>query len=617
MAKKLTVKQLQQLLANMPKPSQTVNAVENTGRQIPRPEENPASKEAYNMFLNQLQKKAADKNAYINDAGPARVYKNVGEKVRADLERESRQRDLEAFIPNEKFNSWAENVAMPVADAAMIAEGGLSIPKLLQAMSGKITPEAITAITKTPETIKAATTKIAPEAIEAISKTPKIKKPFVIEELPGLHLKSTMEGGPISKIIEPKTGLINTDQALAIIAKESNGAEKVNLVKQALGKNIPKKIDYNQFRKAIQNRLTPLEKNIATHASDYGIHRIGFIKKKDPWMASEKYLVEPLESKTILLSNKKGFGTGSAAHNNPNETLGHIHYLIDKETPDTITATQIQSDPFQGTHRSMPSSKRSNELQYELNKSDYEKQLNEFNNAEPWQHDEGIIYNKEGKPAFITASKNGEKYPLAREAAENRLNTFKNNLELKKAEIDNFEEKQLLDKNHPERYLQELIDYAAKKDGINKLRLPTRETAAKVQGYRKDDFIEELSKEYNDLVSKKEKLYRENKNTTKEYKDLEDEIIDFQIKHKGKEDYSSSSKTILKKYDEYPKMIKKLYGKDVKVVTDSKGNSWYEFEIPDKIKKGKGEIKAFSTAALGVLGKKLMDKKNKNGEADQ
>jgi hypothetical protein len=265
----------------------------------------------------------------------------------------------------------------------------------------------------------------------------------------------------------------------------------------------------------------------------------------------------------------------------------------------------------------MPSSKRSNELQYELNKSDYEKQLNEFNNAEPWQHDEGIIYNKEGKPAFITASKNGEKYPLAREAEENRLNTFKNNLELKKAEIDNFEEKQLLDKNHQERFLQELIDYAGKKKSINKLRLPTKETAAKVQNYRKDDFIEELSKEYNDLVSKKERLYRENKNTTKEYKDLEDEIIDFQIKHKGKEDYSSSSKTILKKYDEYPKMIKKLYGKDVKVVTDSKGNSWYEFEIPDKIKKGKGEIKAFSTAALGVLGKNLMNKKNKNGKANQ
>ena len=134
MANKLSNAQLKKLLANMPKLNQYANAVDNTGRQMPRPEENPASKEAYNMFLNQLQKKAAAKNAYINDAGPAPVYRNVGEKVRADLERESRQRDLEASIPNEKFNTWAENVGMPVADIAMTAEGVRGIPALLSMM---------------------------------------------------------------------------------------------------------------------------------------------------------------------------------------------------------------------------------------------------------------------------------------------------------------------------------------------------------------------------------------------------------------------------------------------------------------------------------------------------
>jgi hypothetical protein len=489
----------------------------------------------------------------------------------------------------------------------MIAEGGLSLPKILKAMGGKISPETIAAISKNPKVIETTSEKITPEVIKNVAETSKPMKPFSIEELPGLHLKSTMEGGPISKIIEPKTGLINTEQALAIIAKESNGAEKVNLVKQALGENTPKKIDYNKFRKAIQNRLTPLDKNIAEHASDYGINRIGFSK------TPSEGLEQPLENNTILLSNKKGFGRGSGAHKNPEETLGHIHYLVDKETPDTITATQIQSDAFQGTHRSMPSSKRASELNYQLEKSDYDKRLAEYNSAEPYIDDDGNIIER-----LVKVSTDGE-IPVSydKNALEQSLKSRKNKLDLKKAELDNFEEKQLLDKNHQERYLQELVDYAAKKDGIKKLRLPTKETSAKVQGYRKDDYIGELSKEYNNLIAKKEKLWMENKNTTKEYKDLEDEIMDFQIKHKGKEDYPSSSKTILKKYDEYPKMIKKLYGKDVKVVTDSKGNAWYEFEIPDKIKKGKGEIKAFSTAALGVLGKKLMDKKNKNGEADQ
>ena len=57
--------------------------------------------------------------------------------------------------------------------------------------------------------------------------------------------------------------------------------------------------------------------------------------------------------------------------------------------------------------------------------------------------------------------------------------------------------------------------------------------------------------------------------------------------------YDPSQTTILKKYAEQPKTIKKLFGEEPKIVTDSKGNTWYEFDIPNKFKGGKGEIKAF------------------------
>ena len=53
------------------------------------------------------------------------------------------------------------------------------------------------------------------------------------------------------------------------------------------------------------------------------------------------------------------------------------------------------------------------------------------------------------------------------------------------ATIKNISQKQLLDKNHQERYLQELVDYAGKRGDVNKVRVPTSETAAKVQGYSK------------------------------------------------------------------------------------------------------------------------------------
>lgn len=148
MAKKLSPKEIELLLAKMQKPKQAINAVENTGKVKPRAEKNPVSKEAMAMFMGQLQRKADSQKRYINDAGPAPVYKNVGEKVRADLERESRQRDLRASIPNEKFNSWVENVGMPAADIAMVAEGGLSIPKLLETLGPKLNKKTVEAITK-------------------------------------------------------------------------------------------------------------------------------------------------------------------------------------------------------------------------------------------------------------------------------------------------------------------------------------------------------------------------------------------------------------------------------------------------------------------------------------
>jgi hypothetical protein len=132
----------------MPKPKQAANDVDNTSKAKPRPEENPASKEAYKMFLGQLQRKQESQKRFINDAGPAPVYKNVGEKVRADLERESRQRDLAASIPNEKLNAWAENVGIPVADIAAILEAPGAGKALLRLFEEKGAPETLKNIIK-------------------------------------------------------------------------------------------------------------------------------------------------------------------------------------------------------------------------------------------------------------------------------------------------------------------------------------------------------------------------------------------------------------------------------------------------------------------------------------
>jgi hypothetical protein len=397
------------------------------------------------------------------------------------------------------------------------------------------------------------------------------------QELPGLHLKSTMTDGPISKIVEPKTGLVNVEQALGIIGKESGGIDKVALIKQGLGENIPKKMDYNDFRKTVQDQLIPLEKQFSTERSDYGINRLGytpgkFVTKEVGGKKIHTYESDYLDNQTILFSNKDKFGRGSGAHGNPDETLGHAHYLIDKESPDVLTVTQIQSDAFQGTHRSMP--KNIDDAVSKLNKT----QANS---------DDVLELMGDEKEKFKSVFDNADR-----------------KLQLDKATVENFTQKSLLDKNHQERYLQELVDYAGKQDYLNKVRVPTSETAAKVQGYSKHnpmssnfEYSNKYPKELNDLVKNVKSASRDN------YDNAVKELDNYIKTNKPEFLYSSEHQTILKKYAEQPKTIKKLFGEEPKLVTDSKGNTWYEFDIPKKFKEGKGEIKAFSTiGGIGVAG---------------
>ena len=437
---------------------------------------------------------------------------------------------------------------------------------------------------------------------ENLSPAPLTQAPtsWSMQEAPGLHLKSTMSDGAVSKIVEPKTGLINIEQALAIIGKESGGPDKVALIKQGIGENIPKKMDYNEFRKTVQDQLIPLERQFATGRSDYGLDSIGYYGKpffdeynnvyrvvgaKDLSFKTQEEAMSfagknnPLENQTLILGNKGRFGRGSSAHNNPDETLGHIHFLRDAETPDVLTVTQIQSDAFQGTHRNMPKSIEDATQKLNKTKSDSDYVLESFG-------EEG------DKERFKDLFDNVDKY-----------------LQLDQASLENFTQKSLLDKNHQERYLQELVNYAGERGDINKLRLPTSDTAAKVQGYSKMtsnelDWISEGQKVkfkdgegvinddmiWSDSIDIKLPNGKSKLVSIKELESYNKELIE---KIKPEVTYSASDETILKKYAEQPKTIKKLFGVEPKIVKDAKGNSWYEFDIPKSFKEGKGEIKAF------------------------
>ena len=451
-----------------------------------------------------------------------------------------------------------------------------------------------------------------------------VTQSWQMQEMPGLHLKSTMEGQAISKIVEPKTGLVNTEQALAIIGKESGGAEKVAMIKKAFGDNIPQKMDYNDFRKTVQDQLIPLERQFATGRSNYGIENLGYIPLQQSGTRTERFQnfmntpinnlfkkPELLENQTLILGNKSKFGRGSSAHGNPEETLGHVHFLRDAETPDVLTVTQIQSDAFQGTHRIMPKNAPNvskTQQQIERLKTTVEENKRIINEYKTNKID--------GSGHTVHKSQIDQLEDITRKQEQDIL--------FKEADLKNLPQKQLLDKNHQERYLQELVDYAGKRGDVNKIRVPTSETAANVQGYYKQPFnIGDISDEslitYNNLKKQKEnaeQLLTIGKNITeKEKAELLSVINNPELKKiEMLQKYSPKDQTIIKKYSEQPKLIKKLFDKEPAIVTDSKGNTWYEFDIPESFKQGKGQIKAFGLAptvlGAGALGKYISDNKS-------
>jgi hypothetical protein len=488
------------------------------------------------------------------------------------------------------------------------------------------------------------------------AETPKAS--WTMEDIPGLHLKSTMSDGAVSKIIEPKTGLINVEQTLGIIGKESRGADKVAFVRQALGDNIPTKMDYNKFRKIVQEKIIKLKRQLVNHSSDYGLPSIGYpvpkrinfekaiefgekevknftkrfeeykLYSENPELYRQslppekqalftdeqlkeiakgmrddyesrliaakdqlnKNLTEindtPLENQTLVLGNEEEFGKGSSAHQNPEETLGHIHFLVDNETPDILTVTQMQSDAFQGTHRIMPDSKET--LEYSIANME-----NHLINLQD-NYDNAIMIDE-----YTYELPNGQR--IDRDVYSKMVDDQYKIIENAKNELKMYDQKSLLDKNHQERFLQEFVAYAAERGDMNKIRVPTSKTSSKIQGYQEYTIGPETLEQaktmpLEDFVELKKELKYKDTGVKPKESDIEFiKKMHKDINNKGVTTYYEPEyQTILKKYDEQPKLIKKLFGEEPKIVTDSKGNTWYEFDIPKKYKQGKGEIKAFN-----------------------
>ena len=494
----------------------------------------------------------------------------------------------------------------------------------------------------------------------SIDEVAKVSKPIVPQkpswvlhepETNSLQIKSTMIGSPLEKQLS-KSGEININNLRAHIGKSEVGQQDKFIIDKVLNEKFPgaTKIDYNDFRKAVSEELVPLQRNIVNDKNtNWGVGSLGYpgnrretyeevikfgekeietleniLKNPDAiqptnWATKEKIIQDyetnlahanfalyrnrmelsklPLENNSIVYHNTDKFGRGSGDHFDEN-TLGHARTLVSQEEPDIMHMIEQQSDYWQKLGKQKPIDVEKYKEILKKRELAYAQDLEDLKKIKETKID-----------------------PLGNYMADYQIDQFEAivkqrgiDLAFAKGEISNPIQKQFLGKNHQERLLQENIIYAVEQ-GKSKMRYPTSETAAKIQKYNKKELGPEsiqdiLNNSFDDVVKIKEELA--GRPFTQSELDFMKKLYN-DVRLKNGEGafkfYEPAHQTILQKYDEMPKMIKKTLGKDAKTVTDSRGNTWYEFDIPENFKKGKAELKALALGGAIVGTRKLKSKK--------
>jgi hypothetical protein len=532
--------------------------------------------------------------------------------------------------------------------------------------------------------------------------------PWTQQEMPGLHIKSTMTGSPFEKQLS-KTGELSVSNIQAHINRADVSQQDKFTLQKVLNEKFAgkQKVDYNEFRKAVQEeavelRRVPVEeyqhklwgvkeigypglkqstyetsiktieddaiyynkirnldlKNLKRHTfyeagSDVGKKKVEFPGRFRPvenipedkvenYLASLKKEADEFFENTypkkseyeealkkipkvqiMTFENAEKFGTGNAKHFNKS-TLGHTRTMVDPDQPGIWHTLEQQSDFWQDVKRIIPSESQ----QRNWNVKSIMKQ-------QAIQEDMDLLeYMKKNKKTKAGDSVDDWQINQFEEGLLKRQEEFN----LQKGDFANPQQKEFLGNAHQERLLQENVKLAAE-NGMNKVRYPTAETAVKIQKYQKvrsTDAIKQANKEL-EFVENPEAFkakYGEAEytmelkanRTLEKYNENPEKFINKRkatldkhykaLSSSGMDDYSRFSdehETVLRKYKDNQKMIEKTLGVKVSTVTDAKGNTWYEFDIPDAYKQGKAEIKAFNiggvigTGAAGAAGTSLLN----------
>ena len=382
------------------------------------------------------------------------------------------------------------------------------------------------------------------------------RQAWTMQDLPGYQIKSLFRGSPLEKQLS-KNGTLSLKQLQAYIGRNDVSTIDKELLGRVLQNHAnDTHIDYNTLRQEVQGMIPQFTLKSQNDYVTYGMPRLGFeITKVSDGAGGLVDTYEGFRPRTFTFESP---GIKGNAKHYDESTLGHSRTYTTADEPSVLHVMESQSDWAQ--MGGLPNSTRKRSFELAIN--NIKEQL------------------ASGDYGFAT------KEELESKLAE--LTSY-----LKQFEPDPIQANMV--KTYLNRQLQENLKYAAQ-NGQSKMRYPTPESAAKIEGYNKQKVMpsREVVEQHEQKVAElreKARIYGDDA-VIEEWSAEQQNFKDYLEGLKAKADYAPEHKTILKKYADFPKQFQKLFGKQsqVRVIRDPKNNSWYEVDVPQSYLDGTAEM---------------------------
>lgn len=440
-----------------------------------------------------------------------------------------------------------------------------------------------------------------------VKKTPK----YAPNPLPGYQTKSFAVGSQLEKQVSPKDGTIAVEQLQTYIRGNNVPTHEKYLIQQVLDKHAGEtRLDYNTLRKEIQEMIPTYEMVPQDKYYTYGTKGLGLSEEASPSKAADILFVRRTEGNELVSRRRRWPGDMEGGEIVPGSQVREEALAYMQQHPEQFyqfNTFTFESPGIKGNTKHFPGDPIGHARTY--TSADEPGILFVMENQSDWAQSGGLTTNirkhrLEQALNFAKRDLEAGKYGFGtKEELEQKITDLTKQIE----EMSLTPVHKRMVNTYTQRQIHELLSHAAKNE-YTKMRLPTRESAVKIQGYEaakvpetlSDGALKSINYDPNLATPYTEKIYQMSeqlKNTTdvKEIQKLKSELkraqkIEQRWKN-GETTYALDQETVLNHYSNFPNEYGKIFkGAEVRTVKDSKGNTWYEVDVPQNYLDGSAEI---------------------------